>query len=217
MPTIRWRTLLALLKDAWPTGLALGGVALSFFVSWLFSVTLSAAVRHAGTMLQVLGLATVAIGLSEMRRLFGRPSLRRRVAAWFRRVIATFRTPEPITLQASGSFSAAWFGEARVVRGVPPGAPLEDRVAVLEDNLGRLRDELDAKEEKIRREMATVREGLEHESQERRVENQRMAQTVEEVAVGGLHLEFVGLIWLVLGVLGTSIPDEIAAFLRLTL
>jgi hypothetical protein len=41
-----------------------------------------------------------------------------------------------------------------------------------------------------------------------------MTVRLEELAVGGLHLEWVGLSWLVLGVLGTSIPDEIAKLLH---
>jgi hypothetical protein len=35
------------------------------------------------------------------------------------------------------------------------------------------------------------------------------------VAIGGLHLEMVGLVWLFLGIVGTSIPDGIAALLSL--
>jgi hypothetical protein len=33
------------------------------------------------------------------------------------------------------------------------------------------------------------------------------------VAIGGIHLEFVGLVWLFLGVLGASLPEEIARLL----
>jgi hypothetical protein len=57
----------------------------------------------------------------------------------------------------------------------------------------------------------TLREHIERETQERRAENQQAARSIEEMVVGGLHLEIVGLSWLVLGVVGTSIPDEIAA------
>lgn len=213
--TIRWRTLVVALKDAWPTWLALGGIALPVTVGWVFSQDVSAAVRYAGTALQVLGLATVTIGLSETRRLFGRPSLPRKIWRWFRQLAAAFATPKPITLQVSDAVSVAMTGDARVVRGAGPGASLEDRVSVLEENLSRLRDELDVKKQEFRQEIQTVREHIERETQERRAENQQAARRIEEMAVGGLHLEIVGLSWLVLGVVGTSIPDEIAAVLRL--
>jgi hypothetical protein len=30
-----------------------------------------------------------------------------------------------------------------------------------------------------------------------------------------LHLEIVGLVWLILGVIGASVPDEVAALIRI--
>jgi len=213
--TIRWRSILVALKDAWPTWLALGGIALSFGVGRLVSPDLSAAVRYAGTVLQVLGLATVAFGLSKIRRLFGRPSLPLKIWGWFRQLASAFETPKPITLQASIEVSVVMSGDLSVVRAAGPGASLEDRVSVLEENLSRLRDELAVKKQKFQEGIQTVKEQIERETQERRTENQQIARRTEELAVGGLHLETVGLLWLVFGVVVTSIPDEIAAVLRL--
>lgn len=75
--TFRCRVFIAAIGDAWPAWLALGGVALAALVGWALAGAASAGVRYAGTVLQVLGLATVAAGLSQVRRLFGRPSLQR--------------------------------------------------------------------------------------------------------------------------------------------
>ena len=213
MLTIRWRALRGVLKDAWPIGLALGAVFLWFGVSWLVSPTLSIAVRRAGTILQVLGLTTVAVGLSKLRRQFGRPSLSGAALAWFRRLAATFIRPQSVTAQVSGVGTSALSGEARVRRVARPGASLEDRVAVLEINLERLQGEVDAKVQENRREFVAVKETIEREGMERRAADQHMAQTVEELAVGGLHLETIGLFWLLTGVLGTSVPDELATVL----
>ena len=90
---------------------------------------------------------------------------------------------------------------------------MEDRVAVLEINLERLQGEVDAKVQENRREFVAVKETIEREGMERRAADQHMAQTVEELAVGGLHLETIGLFWLLTGVLGTSVPDELATVL----
>jgi bifunctional DNA-binding transcriptional regulator/antitoxin component of YhaV-PrlF toxin-antitoxin module len=210
IPTIRWRILIAGLKEAWPTWLWLAGILVAFAVGRLWSTRLSDVVRYAGAMLQVLGLATVAWGLSEMRRLFHRPSLRARIFGWFRRLAAAFRAPKLISGQASVAGRATVSAEARVVLGVRPGAPLEERVKVLEENLNRLRDEQDTKVQEIRRELSTVREDMQRESQERQAADEKTVRQIEEVAIGGLHLEIVGLFWLFLGVLCTSIPNEIA-------
>ncbi len=95
-----------------------------------------------------------------------------------------------------------------------PDASIERRLAVLEENLRALRDEMDAKVQDLRKRMASIKEQAERESREREVEDQKMAAKIEEVAVGGLHLETIGLLWLVFGVIGTSIPEEIAALIR---
>lgn len=92
---------------------------------------------------------------------------------------------------------------------------MEHRISRLEENLNQLRNEMNVDNKEIRQLIKTVREHLKHETQERRTENQQAARRIEEMAVGGFHLEIVGLSWLVLGVIGTSIPDEIAAVLLL--
>ena len=211
--TIRWQTLGAVLRDAWPTWLFVGGLIFAWVVSDLVSKTGHDAVLYTGTMLQIFGLTTVAIGLRQMRRMFDRPSFRAATLNWFRRLAATFTGPKPISLQASFGAFATMTGEARVIRGVGPGATLDERVSTLEKNLTLLRDELDTKLQGLRRELGTVKESIEHESQERRAADEKTGREIEEVAIGGLHLEWVGLFWLYLGVIAGSIPDVIAEWL----
>lgn len=145
--------------------------------------------------------------------MFGRPSLSQKILAWFRQIAAAFRPPKPVTFQAGTGGVAIASGEARLVVRAGTQASLDRRVVILEENLDRLRDQVDAKETKLRNELGTVRDALGHEQRARESESRHIAVKMEELAVGGLHLEFVGLIWLVLGVLGTSIPDEIAKLL----
>ena len=83
--TVRWRDLAAVVKDAWPIGLAVGGVVVAITVACFLSTTPSAAVRYTGMILQIAGLSTVTFGLRDMRRLFERPSVRDKVFGWFGR------------------------------------------------------------------------------------------------------------------------------------
>jgi hypothetical protein len=216
-PTIRWRalTLWNALNDASPVGLFLVGCAIACTFGYWRSATASEAVRYAGTALQIFGLATVAIGLSKMRRLFGQPSFLDGGRAWFRQMRAVFARPKTVALKASVSGSSRMSADLRVVHGIRPGASLEDRILALEKNLDGLRDELDANVLKLRRELDSVHETIEQESAVQRQKYDVIDRKIEEVAVGGLHLESVGLLWLVLGVLGASIPDEIAGLLHL--
>lgn len=171
-------------------------------------------VRYAGTILQVLELLTVADGLRRTRRQFRLPALRARVNDWFRRLVAAFRQPTPISGKAFVSSGGAHMtGEARVRLSVGPGASVDQRLDVLAENVNRLEQELDAKIGELRRKIGEVEESLSRESRERSAGDESTARKIEELAVGGLHLEVVGLLWLMLGVLGTSIPGETAALL----
>jgi hypothetical protein len=213
--TIRWRALGALLPKASPTWLMVGGVVLAGAIGCTASRTVGDSVRYAGTILQVLGLFTVAEGLRRMRRMFGRPTLRAGAKDWFRRLVAAFRQPAPIDLVVILESGAHMTGEVRVRQSAGPGASVDQRLEVLQENVNRLEEELDAKIRELRKRIADVQESLKRESEERTAGDGRTARQIEEVAVGGLHLEIVGLLWLTLGVLGTSIPDQIAALLSL--
>lgn len=211
--TIRWQTLGAVLRDAWPIWLFVGGLIITCVVSNLLSKTRHDAVLYTGTMLQIFGLTTVAFGLRQMRRMFDRPSFKAAMLNWFRRLAAAFTSPEPISLQLSGVGSMTAVGDLRVVVGPKSGATLDERVSILEKNLTVLRDELDAKLQMVGRELGTVKESIEYESQKRGAADEKTARKIEEMAVGGLHLEWVGLFWLYLGVMAGSIPDVIAEWL----
>lgn len=209
----RRHALIIALTDAWPAWMALAGVIVAIVLGFGLSANTSAGVRCAGTMLQIFGLGTVAIGLSQVRRSFGRPSLVEKVVAWLRQLAAAFLPPKPITLQAHIRGVATASGEARAIVRAGPGASLDRRVTILEENLNQLRDEIDARENKVRTELSTVKAAVEQEQRARETEARQLSKQMEEFAVGGLHLELVGLTWLILGVLGTSIPDELAKLL----
>jgi hypothetical protein len=166
-------------------------------------------------LLQLLGLATVAFGLSQMRRLFGRPSVAEKVLRWWGRFVATFSRPKAVHayLNATAASVTLSAGKARVRHGVSPDAPTDRRVTVLEENLNLLQKQVDEDLDELRGRIAELKAQADREAQARRQDDDRMALQLEAVAVGGLHLESIGLLWLALGVLGTSVPVEIAACL----
>jgi len=209
--TFRPRLLMTALANAWPLWLALAGVVVAGGIGILLSTDPWSRVRYAGTFLQVFGLGTVAFGLSQVRRSFGRPSLLSKALEWFRQIQAAFKPPKHVTVEAKAAGLSIAAGRPRVFVTAGPTTPLDERVALLEQNLRRLQDEFDAHEERITKELRTVNEALTREHQARETEARRISTQLENFAVGGLHLEFIGVFWLVLGVLGTSIPTEIAA------
>jgi hypothetical protein len=207
--TFRRRAFIVALKNAWPFWMVLSGIAIAAVFGFALSKNASASVRYAGAILQVFGLGTVAFGLSQIRRYFCRPSLLERVFAWLRQLGATFRRPTPITLEAHAGGFATVSGEAALIHKAGRDSSLDRRVTILEENLNRLRVELDAKDQKIRNDLSTLTGTIEEERRARETEVRRISSQLEELAVGGLHLELVGITWLTLGVVGASIPDEI--------
>lgn len=205
---IRWSALGRVIAEAKPTWMCVGGVLASWVIGWFFSTGCSAAIRYAGTFLQILGLLTLALGLYKMRQSFPRRS-----GGWFGRLVQAFRRPKPISLQASAASAVIAGARPRLRSGVGPGVSLEDRLGVLEGNLKQLEGEMDAEIRDVKEQVAQAHDGLRREREERSVGDDRTTSQIKEVAIGGLHLEVVGLVWLILGVLGTSIPDETARFL----
>jgi hypothetical protein len=57
-------------------------------------------------------------------------------------------------------------------------------------------------------------EGATRESDERRKADEMLSEKLKQLAVGGLNLEVIGLVWLLLGTVGTSIPEEVAWVIR---
>jgi hypothetical protein len=147
--------------------------------------------------------------------MFGRPSLLKTTADWFRQLATVVTGPRTVTGAGhalAGNFTVS--GELSVRHRAGAGSSVERRLEVLEANFDRLQDETEGKFREVRKDFSSVREAMEAESAARSAADARTSTTLENLAVGGLHLEGVGLVWLFLGMLGTSIPDEIAWVLR---
>jgi len=213
--TLAWRVrmLRALFVDAWPLWLGVGGFLGAALAAVLLRSGGEAQVRTAGMLLQVIGLATVAVGLSKTRRLFKRPSVAARVGMWFGRLWSVFAPSKSTTVHLQGVAATAAAGTARVRVGAAPDAPLDRRVAVLEQNYELLQRQVDQQEAETNQRLRALRSEVQAESSARQAEDRLTTGKLEELAVGGLHLEGVGVGWLWLGVIGTSVPAEIAAWL----
>jgi hypothetical protein len=91
---------------------------------------------------------------------------------------------------------------------------VEQRVEILENNLDQLRDELAARDAKRLAEVQSLSASLHREHSAREADTARATSLLESLAVGGLHLESVGVVWLTLGVYATSIPQELVHIWR---
>ena len=218
--TFRRHVFWTAVTKAWPLWYALGGVlvasAIAAAVILTTTATLSDGVRYVGTQLEVLGVAAVAHGLHRIQTSFGLPSFAQGFRAWLDLLASAFRPPRPVSgTGAMLSGAATMSGRARAVLQAGPGASLERRIEILEDNLARTYTELDNRFGETERAFAVLRDALSAERQARDTEIRKLSEQARDRAVGGIRLELVGVIWVGLGCVAANLPLEIANILML--
>ena len=172
-----------------------------------------AAIRYTGMVLQLLGIGTVAWGIHTTRIEFGHPSV---FAAWRKRLN---RFPPfggrvvtgsiQITLPA-GTVSAR--GYSSVVAGA--NATIDERVQALEENLKLVNDRVSQTQNEMDQEFRRQCDALKQEQQVRSDEDQHIHAKMESIETGGLHISAMGALWLFIGVIMSSIPSELAGWLK---
>ena len=170
-------------------------------------------VRYSGLALELFGISTVAFGLRDKWHLFKRPSILDHLRGWWERrphwggkdITVALSGAELITMGTSAKLSL-W-------RGVPAGASIEDRVAALEANVNTVRAEHGETAKHVEEEARKQAEALASERRARELATDEIKNQIETLGAGGLHLEAIGLFWLILGVILTTVSTEIAHML----
>jgi len=213
---IKWRDLgLAFTSKTSAVWLLGFGFIISWFVGYLFAFLtvpyLSTQVRYAGVSLETLGFVLVAIGIRETRKLFERPSLMANLAEWSRFVVNAFRSQQHSSMASvTGRLNLTlpaleWKGTGTVRE-----STLQDRVEILERGLQSLRDVVRENLQRQDNRLTEIDSAVRDEKSERVSAIANASYKVEQLAVGGLQYEIVGLIWVVVGTLASNLPDEVA-------
>lgn len=186
-------------------------VAIALF-AWHALPRWESRLRISGLFLQVAGVLTVAKGLHDTRKLFGRPSLRQHAVRWFKQ-FPRFGVDTPMAVgSGSGSSTGSSIGSAMILPG--PAASLEERVASLAQELIRTSGLVQETRQRLAEESRDRGREIDSERCERRSGDERVRQLIEEAAAGGLHLELTGVVWLLLGVVLSTAPNEIIAIFQ---
>jgi hypothetical protein len=164
--------------------------------------------RLAGLLFQWLGIAVVAYGLHETRKLFHRPTMLSLACDWFRQFPPWLEKKRLIsgtaTIQAG---SSSMTGRMKV--SPAPGAPLQDRVRILEEQVDRLQDLTWNLDDRAREDSKRLDSAIESERKNREAEDQQVRRLLEEVLAGGLRIEWMGVFWLFVGVMLGTVPTDI--------
>ena len=105
-------------------------------------------------------------------------------------------------------------GSARleVWTNVDPTAPVEKRIEGLTRNLDRLRERVTQLQAEMDKQRLQHSEALHQEQQARAKGDEHLRTRLEAAETGGLHITFVGVIWLFLGVLLATLAQEISVW-----
>jgi len=185
------------------------GIILAVTLGALLGTTPYERAAWAATLLEIAGLVKVAWDVHEVRKAYERPSVIDAIATWFRDLPAVFRAPKPRTISMSASGMAITGGRASVSVKAGPNSTIEQRVEILEREFERVRDHTAAEHHDLVVKVDKIETSVTTERNERTQGQDALRRKVADLAVGGLHLELVGLVWLFFGVALSTLPERI--------
>lgn len=181
-----------MLYKRWPFYLMLGGIALAIWAALdpFFGSEFAERVRRGGLSLQLLGVATVGIGI--YRILKGSDYTLHEVLT--RGEATATEVKGVLSLKGEGgTFSASGY--------VPKvGVPVEERLETLEKRQVELFSELSRVEQELEKELSKMQKGLERERNRREKTAERLREEWEEALTSNLDLEVVGFVWVFVGI-----------------
>jgi hypothetical protein len=172
--------------------------------------------RWTGFLLQVAGLLLVAWGIRSTRRLFGRPGLGTQLWEWYLNLLtATVSIPKHRTASISGSASIriSGHGTGTVSWGTAPRT-VEEKLQDLERDIAALRTYVNEQSTALGKRLNAAEATAAEESAARQAETASLRAVLEAQSTGGLTLELIGLVWLLLGAALSSFPTELPCLLR---
>lgn len=194
-------------RDVWVSILP---VALIVGCAWLLSGWDDQGIRISGMLLELLGILVVAKGLSESRKLFGRPSLYQSFMSWAERR-PRFGAPAYVLNAGEGRFIVNGNDSAMAFGSVGTSAhTLEERIALLEQRLNLTDTQIQEGRRKLEEETKNRIEAINYEEGARIEGDAVVRKHLEEAVVGGINLETVGIVWLACGVTLSSLSEELA-------
>jgi hypothetical protein len=171
-------------------------------------------IRLSGLVLQWFGLGTVVYGIRDTRKLFEHPSIMQllrdkvsRIPRWRLHKIA-------IGDGVSVLNGATVCGRGYAWNNVNPAAPIQEQMDALKNNVESLKRQLTNLHGEMDSGLHGHSESLRQEQESRREGDERLHQRLEAAETGGLHISLMGVFWLVVGLLLSTVSPEIAQWIR---
>jgi len=164
--------------------------------------------RFVGMVYQFLGVVGVLIGIAETRKQFGKAGLFAEAKSYLK----SFPRLKPtiVAVMASILSDATLSATGTLTTTLIQNTSLEDRVSRLEHELEDLRQQNSRTEEEFNRFKDHVSQVISEERSTRASGIQSVRDDLIKVETGGLSLSLAGALWIILGIILTSIPMELA-------
>lgn len=161
-------------------------------------------------LLQLMGVGTVFVGIGQTRKRLKKPPVLRGI---WDHLAGLFKEPQ-VTRVITGTAAIHMGGGTLTASGThaPTTRSLEDRVKRLEDELNAHVARLTELGNKIRDEASAREQAIGAEQTARTEADGELRQVLDDVQTGGVELTVAGLLWLVFGIILTSIPQWLAYF-----
>lgn len=207
---IRWRVVtVAITWGALP----FWKLALGFLVAWAVGRTAASAeqgVRFAGLVLQWLGLILVALGIRDTRARFEEPPILHRIVLWVDHIRGAFGAPRHIALSAQPAVVHVRVGSASLSTSSWQNPNLGARVKALELAFEAYKTQAERERHRLLQQLDRVSGQLDTERHQRVAAVESINRLLAAHATGGIVLETIGVIWLVVGAAMGAVPEELA-------
>jgi hypothetical protein len=169
-------------------------------------------IRLTGLVLQLLGIGTVIWGISETRTFFGHPSFTSKFKAWLSRIPLLRR--KIVLGVAVGTLEIAPGSASAHVTSVAATHSIDDRLNSLEQNVSLINERISQTQNEMSEEFRKISDALKLEEQLRQTEEKVILEKLEATGTGGIHISFIGAVWLFVGVILSTASFEIAKLLK---
>jgi hypothetical protein len=201
----------AVLRDWTILGQCLLGLIVLFALPCLWLPAGSDRVQWQGMLFQAAGIIIVAWGLADTRRrLFNKTPLLKELWDRLRRLSDIVKPRAQITGALAAMEAENSFLQAHAIVRQPIAGSLEERVTALTENLRHIDEELSQLHQHVLRLETEVVARIESERHERQSEERSIRELIESAIIGGIHLEYSGVFFLLVGTLFTSVPNSVA-------
>ena len=117
-------------------------------------------------------------------------------------------------ISAAGTSISMESGSMRGRVAPGPQATLDQRVAMLEDSYTKLFDEVGSLGNEVKRRSDELTGKLRAEATAREAADKEIKEQLRETAVGSIHLDVWGVLFVMLGIIAGTVSPEIAALVR---